>query len=50
MDMKMKSSDELVARQKLLESEILSNEQEISEWQKELNAIYAEQDKRRAEG
>lgn len=39
--------EELYAKQRLLESEIDANEEEIRAYQSELNAVYEEQDRRR---
>lgn len=41
------TQEELAARQKVLEDEISTNEEEIRLYQTELNTIYAEQDRRR---
>ena len=46
-DLTSKTPEELVNRQKLLESEIAANEEENNLMQSELNGIYAEQDRRR---
>ncbi len=46
-DLKTATSEELTARQKLLEDEIEANEQENAIYQSELDGIYAEQDCRR---
>lgn len=47
MDLKAATPEELASRQKLLESEIESNEEENRVLQAELDKIYAEQDRRR---
>ena len=46
-DLKTKTAEDLLARQKLLESEIETNEQEIQLFQAELDQIYEEQGRRR---
>lgn len=46
-DLKTQSDAELSQRQKLLEDEIESSEQELHAHQAELNQVYAEQDRRR---
>jgi hypothetical protein len=46
-DFQSKSLEELATRQRLLESEIEANEEEIRGYQSELDRIYAEQDRRR---
>lgn len=46
-DLKAQSAEDLAARQKLLEGEIQANEEENRFMQSELDAIYAEQDRRR---
>jgi len=46
-DLKSKTAEELVARQKLLEDEIECSQEEIAMMQRELDGIYAEQDRRR---
>lgn len=47
-NLQSKPAEELAARQRLLESEIQANEDETRQMQAELDAIYAEQDRRRA--
>lgn len=47
MDVKTATTEELKARQKLLESEIDANEEETRALQEQLNRVYAEQDRRR---
>lgn len=44
-----KTSEELLARQRLLESEIEANEEENRAYQSELDKVYAEQDRRRGD-
>lgn len=44
-----KTPEELLARQRLLESEIEANEEENRACQAELDKVYAEQDRRRGD-
>lgn len=47
-ELKTKTADELLARQRLLEDELRANEEESTAMQAELDGIYAEQDRRRS--
>lgn len=49
-DMKSKTTEELAARQKLLEDEIECSRDEIEMMQRELNSIYDEQHRRSVKG
>ena len=46
-DLKTATPEELTTRQRLLEGEITANEEEAAMLQRELDDIYAEQDRRR---